>query len=95
MNSPELLDTPIRIDGGCGEYIPVRTSNKSGVCAFAVVGNVRGTQQGRDGLRSHASLVYVGIAGRMHRSCESQLRNQFIYGNYAHEYHLFDSYGRG
>jgi len=37
MKSPELLDTPIRIGGGCGEYIPVRTSDESGVCAFAGV----------------------------------------------------------
>jgi len=37
MKSPELLDTPIRIGDGCGEYIPVRTGDESRVYAFIVV----------------------------------------------------------
>ena len=37
MKSPELLDTPIRIGDGCGEYIPVRTGDESRVYAFVVV----------------------------------------------------------
>jgi hypothetical protein len=37
MKSPELLDAPIRIGGGCGEYIPVRTGDESRVYAFVVV----------------------------------------------------------
>jgi len=55
----------------------------------------RSTQRGRDRCPSHASLLYVGITGRMHRSCWSWLRIQFIWGNYAQDYYLFDSYGRG